>query len=340
MLKSLSLVLLLSVLFSCSHLPPDIALNYAGLGYNRIEFDIRGIDGLEKKELGVGNFTLYKGQSLDGLYFRFYGLYKGTLYLKSDGCGIDVALRFDGITTFYLKDLIREPVKCRIDLVANTDKIANREHEIWEIGKIEINVIDSPKIAATLNYYRTDSIVKSYNKYSFIGQGSYQRHAGEISKNEVFEIETNSNSGLYRVEGCEKFVLEGEYSSKIIAIKFADLYKKSIVKEEDSCEFEIEVIPYDGPNSFEAKLSVFIYNDKVVKLEPLGYKFSKKWGHKYLDVFGPEYIVVCSINNEFQIDTKCNIKTKANEVYWVRAITRNGRKSIYALKNETLYWKE
>ena len=347
-LKGFAISMLLTLLLgvtSCGHLPKDKFPNPATQGYHRMEFDI-GKAGVVKKEIGIGNIYLTEEQDLSKVFFKIYGLYTGTLYMKSAACGIDFSSRFDGITTFKLSDLIPFPAKCSIKITAETDAIENREHNIVESGVIKLNVISEDSKTVSFEYTRTSSQVRStYKTYAHTGQGSIQRQAGDLTSYEKFKVKTDlTQGGYYRVSGCG-YVTSGKFDVGSFEVSFKELYGKTNLEREDTCDFEIIVIPNEVLESYQGRFSVNIYGKEVVKLEALERKIKKSWGRKKLYVWGGDLILACAINNKVKtkkknFKLKCDTKYESSGTYWIRSITTNARKSIYAVKNNVVIWKE
>lgn len=328
-------------LSSCgSHLPKDKYPNPATEGYHRMEFDV-GNSGNLIKEIGIGNLYLKEDQDLDGVFFKIYGLYKGTLYMKSDACGINFSTRFNGISTYNLKDLITHPTKCSIKITAETDKIKNREHNIVESGVIKINVISEDSKPMSFSYNRTNSVIQSYyQKYSYLGQGSLQRQEGDLTSSEMFEVKTDLTiGGSYRVSGCGNTITD-TFKESSFEVSLKKLYARDYLGRQDTCDFEVIIIPNEVLETYLGRFSISIYGKDVVKLEPLERKVKKSWGRKKLYVWGGDHILACSINSKVKTKNKCNTKYKSSATYWIRSITTNARKSVYAIKNNIVIWKE
>jgi hypothetical protein len=342
-IKSMTLVFILIILSSCGgHLVKDIHPNPAKQGYHRMEFNIKNGD--LKKEIGVGNILLKEGQELKDIYFEIVGIYKGTLHIKSSACGIDVNTNFNGKTKFLLDDLVPNPTKCSIRLTATTEPLKKRQHNIVETGVIKINVIPSDSKPVSMSYIRTNTITKKlYTTYIYEGQGSMQRQAGDLTRNEKFTITmpSENDSGSFRIIGCGK-ELPGTYKDSKVDVSLYDLYKKNKLTEEDSCDFEITTLPDSRPFSDYGRFSINIYGEEVIKLEPLKYEIKKKFASKKkkIKAEGSNYMVICSINDSYKIKNKCSHDYEKDKVYWLRAITSNARKSVFAVKNGEIYWKE
>lgn len=328
------ILFLVMALVSCGHLVEDPHVNPAEYGHYRMEFDINDTTSL-RKEVGIGNIYLKEDQSLEGLFFKIYGIGTGTMYLKSDACGINLAKTFNMKTVFYLKDLINTPTKCSIEIVAESDKIDNREHRIVETGVVKLNVLPKNFESLVMGYNRANDFGVR-QEYSYIAQGSMQRQEGDLTRNEFINFFTQvDGGGQYRISGCG-LELTGTYTKNSFVLKFYDIYKKNYLKREDSCDFEILAIPNKSLFSKMARFSLVIYSKEVVKLEPMGYVVK---GNN-LTAKGAEYIVGCAINDTFKADNTCTVKYAKDMVYWIRGITLNARKSIYAVKNNEVFWAE
>lgn len=343
-LKALQIILviaLMMMLSSCGkHLPADEFSNPSTQGYHRMEFDVIK-DGVTTKEIGIGNIYLKENQTLEGVYFKIYGLYQGTLYMKSDACGIDISTRFNGITTYKLSDLVVNPTKCSIRITAATDKVNNKEHNIVESGILKINVIPENTEPLSIEYTRTNSVIKSlYQTYSYLGQGSIQRQEGDLTSSETFTVNTDLTiGGYYRIAGCDK-VKTGSFEKSSFNISFKELYQKDYLKMEDTCDFEISIIPNEVIETYLGRFSVNIYGKDAVKLEPLEWEIQNVLGIKRLHVWGGTHILACSINENVNTKNTHAVQYSPKTTYWIRSITINARKSIFAIKDGSIIWKE
>ena len=83
-----------------------------------------------------------------------------------------------------------------------------------------------------------------------------------------------------------------------------------------------------------------MYGNEVVKLENLNWKIDRG----SLIVTGERYVGICSINEFYSFkkserkNIECKQKYYPEKIYWIRGITANGRKSVFALKNSKLIW--
>ena len=337
--KVLPLSLLLFLISCGAHFPLDIAPNPAIHGFHQIEFDIEQ-EGVTRKELGIANIILRQKSDLSKVTITIHSIYNGTLYLLSNACGVDLTISFKGKTTFNLSNLLTFKEKCSIRVTSITDQIKGKEHNIIETGILKINLIPDRNSVAEINYDLNNK------EYSFKGQCSLQRSEGDLSNQEHFTVKTKlKEGGLYRIIGCG-YESEGSFDKSSFTVYLRELYKKNIISKKDTCDFEINIIPYEQPFSYLARLSISVYENKVVKLEPLDWKINKKLGRIYITATGKEYVIVCSINDSYEIKksknkkVECKDKYSSNKIYWLRSITANGRKSVIAVKNGQVIWKE
>lgn len=332
--------IILNFIVSCgAHLPVDIYPNHAEYGYHSLEFDISKKNGFVKKELGIANIFINNEEDFYNTDIYIYGIYKGSLNFFSSACGIDLKINFEGTKKFKLSELVSEPRKCSIKITSVTDKIGSKENLIIETGIIKINTANKENKPLEIYYTRNDSNL-GLKKYSFLGQGSLQRVEGPLSSFEDVTINSNlKTGGLYRVVGCGNELI-GDFKESEFELNLSDFFKKDILSREDTCDLEIIVIPNSEEFSYMARFSINIYGKEVVKLENLNWTIE---GNNLL-VTGNSYVAICSINEYFSFkkNTRKNITCKqkydSEKIYWVRGITSNGRKSIFAIKNKKLIW--
>lgn len=334
-------IVFLAGVMSCGHFPADIHPNPSLSGYHRMEFDI-SYTGVPIKEIGIGNIYLNEDQDLGNISFKFYGIYKGILYMKSDACGINVAVPFDGAKVFYLKDLISHPLKCSISLTAETASIDKKQHNLVETGEIKINVIPHGEKPVSFEYVRTNAIKSNYKTYSYIGQGSIQRQEGDLTLGEEFTVKAGlEQGGIFRVTGCNASqTFEGSFEKGDIVIKLKDIYKKSFLSRIDTCDLEVVVIPNEIPEGMIGRFSVNIFDKDAVPLENLSWEIKKDLGSKKIYASGQDYVLACSINDQISLKNNCSLSYKKDTVYWIKAITAKGRKSVFAVKNDEVLWTE
>lgn len=338
------LLVSLFILSACAHLNPDPFPGHAENNFKRVEFDIIK-SAVIKKEIGIANVLLTSDKDLEDTSIKVYGIYKGNIYFRSPECGIDLSERYSGVYEIVMKTFINEPKKCSIDVVIETDKIDDKEHKIVELGTIKLFYIDQQGVKpAYISYNQTNSFSQT-QEYKYLGQASLQRSEGSLTQSDNISIETPSKKGTYRIVGCNTYIYEGQYDNSKIEVTLKDMYSydswgtpihKEYLTVSDSCDFNIIVLPYDEAYSYQARILINIYAQQVVKLEPLAYNIK---GSK-LKISGADYVIVCIINDSFEFSNSCKIKYEQNKDFWIRGITRNGRKSVYSIKNGNIDWSE
>lgn len=332
---------LLLLLTSCGgHLPKDIGPNPAIQSLHQMEFDVTDSNGVSRKEIGIANIFIKENSDFNKISVTIYGIYKGTLNVSSNACGINLNRNFDGKTKFVLSEIIpRFNTKCSIKLTATTDQLRGKEHNIVETGLMKINIIPQEMTPLSFDY------VRNMKLYSYIGQGSIQRQEGDLTSAETVTVKTRlKDGGTFRIVGCGHEYLNS-FEKNNFSFSFKDIYKKTSLKNADSCDFEVIVIPYREAYSHVGRFSVNIYGSSVVILEPLDWVIDRSFGTIYINATGREYVVACSINDSFEIkkskkNVKCKSKYDSNEIYWLRSVTANGRKSIIAVKDGEVIWSE
>jgi len=309
------------LLVSCKTLKPDPYPNPAMLGYLGMEFVHDN-----NRTIGTVDINL-QPDTFEAEKIQFVGIWKGSVILKSPACNIDKTIRFNQITTIKIADLIPSPMKCTIDMFAYTDQVGKSstsgQHNITEHGQVHLNTAEHPVV---FNLRNGDSV----------GQGSFQKSEGSIA-NDVFQMTTPSKEGSFRIEGCQYGSYEGSYSDNSIVVPLKAIYKKNTLRTSDSCDFEINILPSDDFNySFVGNLSVNIYSGAVVKLEQPSF-WVNRWGH--LHVKGQSYVVGVAIDGDYGISYKHDINSyDPNRIYWIRTVTKNGRKSVMAIQHLKVIW--
>lgn len=324
---------------SCKTLPTDPFPNQMSLGYLGIEFNH-----WSGRTIGALDINL-TDSNFANENFQFVGLWQGTLIIKSPACGIEKTMRFNQITIIKISDLILKPMKCTIDLYAYTDQVKSgspsqsnsgrsvgSQHNITEHGQIHLNTEKNP-------------INMIVNNKMFIGQASFQRSEGSLTLNTTFQIQTPSKKGEFRIKGCQYNALEGTYENNTFTVAVKDIYGKSNLVPADSCDFEINVLPWDDfPNSFVGNLSINVYSGAVVKLEQPSISLTREEDDdgNISNVFvvrGASYVIGIAVDKEFEIENELNLSNyDPRKVYFVRTVTRNGRKSVMAVQNMKYLW--
>ena len=337
------LMTLVFVVMACEHIPDDQAGNYAKLGFYNTEFDVKVGDVVEK-QMGVASIALKEDQALEGAYVDFIGIYRGTLRLLSEGCPVNYSVNFNGRYRILLKDIMPTPMNCTIQLVAETEQINGLEHNIVELGKLDFFVIGSGNWAVHMSYYKSSPF--GLRLMDFVGNGNIQKMEGGVSLNEKITVRSLSNTGTYVVtNSCGLNTISADYSTNTFDISFQKLYgKQLLVYQKDSCDFFIVLIPDDQPKSFTGKFSINVYNSLVVPLEFAYYSFTKMLGNWRLNAYGNDHIAATAINEKTSAlkksrnDNKTTVDYRSGQVYWIRAITVNGRKSVFAVQNKQVIW--
>ena len=341
-MKTLSNILVILFTFtivSCgAHFPRDIAPNPASLNYHQIEFDIIK-EGDSKKEWGIANLYVNENTDYDSIEIHIHGIKSGTLSVFSNACNVDQSIPFDGITKFSLSDIATFGQKCSIRFTSVTDQIEGNQHVIVESGILKLNFINSNNHPSEISYTRNNRL------YSFKGQGSLQRVEGPLGLNETVTINTHAKEGgIYRVVGCGNSI-EGSFEKSSFDINLRNLYSKDFLDTDDTCDLEINAIPFDQTFSSVSRVSLSIYSNSVVKLEPLSWNIERRLRRMFIRATGNEYVVACSINDSYEFkrsrnrDVECRERYSSNTTYWLRSVTTNGRKSVVGVRNGKVVWE-
>lgn len=334
-------ILLFLLLTGCSmsSLPVDYADNYAHLGYRNIEFN-NNSSPLDPptKQLGNATIMLIEQQRLEGLFFEVVGTYKGTLTLFSQGCPwLNWVVPYEGIRRFYLIDLMPEPTSCQIRITEMPDQINGMQHNVVEFGIVDIFVLPTGKKATELSYLVSNQFGIKQNKS--IGNIALQHRDGPFVNSDQITMQLGSNSGLYSIRStCYPEAIQGDYNTNSLKFSLKTLYKDYEAKD---CDFNFVFIPKDEPDSYYAKVVVNVYDKKAVMLEYPKFEVYDK--HK-LRVTGANYIAVTCIDDfcSYQDDKGTNIvhikHYNPTATYYIRAITTNGRKAVFGMKDGKVVW--
>lgn len=349
MLKAF-LVMFLCLLASCAsscgkvHMPTDPYPNYADLNYYDMEFDVVYPGKEPQKQLGIATIKIDEEQPLDGIYLDFFGLYTGTIALRSQSCPVNYSVSFNGTRRFALRDLMPIPMTCTIEMVMSIDKINGLEHKMTQLGKLDIIMIPKNKRPLGISYLKSSI----FGIKSVMGAGNLglQRMEGGTTRTENVTIYTDSEGGgQYTItNSCDKPTLNGLYKDKTINFSLKDLYGGvSELKYQQGCEFYFMLIPLvqtEPPKNYLGRLLVNVYSNKVVPLEYASYKIDKK----KISAWGNSYIAMTGINGAYskvdddRINNKSSTKYYSTNKYWIRAITVNGRKSVFLIQNNQVIW--
>lgn len=337
MLKYFQLFFVFVLLFSCgAHLPKDPYKNHASLGYRTLEFDIKKNNQIVK-EFGIANILLKEGEDYKDIDIYLYGIYKGNVRLLSEACSLDTTFNFSGILKINLYSIVPEPKKCSIKILSVTDKIDGKESSIIETGIIKINYIKNKIAPLEISYSLNDNFLKNY---SYTGQGSMQLSEGNLFDKDKIKITSKTTGGgIYRINGCG-FEYSDYYENNFFELRLIDLYKKQIIFPEDSCDFEVLVIPNLDEFSHQARFSLNIYDSEVVKLPATNWRIKKDT----IQALGSDITFICNINYNFSYkksenrNVSCESKYNSKTDYYLRSITSNGRKSVTLVRDGIVIW--
>lgn len=309
------LLLALSIFYiSCSHAPKDIADNYAAKGYMNTEFRYKG-----QTYLGILPINLTSDSLKDSI--NYVGIGQGTTEISSTECALNYTKRFTTSTELKISDFVSEVKPCVIFLNSLTDQYKKLEHNITEIGVIYLSILPKGHKAATIGYSeRGDLGVKEVVTSQSI---AIQRPA---NTSETVFISTTSTSGTMVItNSCGEPTTYKEYNSQATLISFDEIYKT----KKQTCLFNFILLPNDEIKPYFATMFVNIYANDVVPLEHIPYTLSG--GNIRLNP--ASYIWAASINDKLSKD-----KYVADKEYIIRGLTSNGRKSVYAIKNNKILW--
>lgn len=310
---------------SCEHSPDDPYSPHGDKNFKRVEFSFLD-NGVQRKSIGILNVPLSHAEDLNLLAIHIFPVYKGVIIMKSPACNIDVTRRFEEgeIIKYSMVDLIGEPRRCIIEIVTNTDEVEGQQHKIVESGMIITRPFEE----------NIDPVLMIYKSRFFDGQGALQRQLGAVTNVDKISFRTGSKEGRYRVIGCGAEVVE-EYNTERFSISLKKIFGKSNVDVKDSCSFHISVVPYDEPYSYRGSFYINVYSQIVKLANP---HFVIEDGK--IKVTGEEFVFICSINGEYDISNKCEAAYQDGKDYWIRTITKNGRKNVIMVKDKRLKWSE
>lgn len=322
------------------HFPPDPRPNYANLGFYNMELDAIKPGNPVEKSLGITSITLEEGQSLDDVYVDFYGYYTGMITLRSNSCPVNYSTSFSGGKRFAIRDFMAVPTSCTIEMAMAIDRIEGLEHNMSEIGRMDFFMLPKNRRPVMISYYRSSSF--GLQKREFVGNANYQRPEGNAPRNEIITFSTDSTRGQYAVTNtCGKPALMGAYMSNEIKLSISKLYGDAgEIKLDEGCEFYISVVPEEsGYLPYNGKLSVNIYSKDVTPLEYPFYRIDKR-----ITVWGNSYVAATAINGtyskagKYKVENKISTKNLPGVTFWVRAVTINGRKSVFAIRDNQIVW--
>lgn len=330
---------------SCGNITPDITDSYANKNYFNIEFDAK-MDNNSDKWMGTVPVMLYENSDISKQSISMYGVYKGTTVFKSVGCSADYSLTYNGQTSIPLSNFMNTPTNCIITLTNETETAKGVQTNIVENGKIDVFVVKKGLEPISFSFNKTTSF--GQKTYATIGNSSMQIPEGGVTFSQTIDISSSSSSGLYAInsDGCPKIpVVQGVYKSNKFQVSLRQMYGKGIVNyDEDSCNFNFTLTPSDRPNAIVGKMSINVYKNTVVPLEYANWRIYKWAGKNYLEASGFPHIIATGINDTVSALIKKNksnasyVKYDPNTEYTIRAITINGRKSVFKIKNNKVIW--
>jgi hypothetical protein len=331
------------LLAACESLPKDYAPNYADLGYRSIEFVVKnGEFAPLTTQLGNATFTIHEEESLEHRYFDVVGVYKGVLTFYSQGCPwINYSVRYAGKARFELKDLMAKPTSCQIRITEMVDQVDGLEHDVHEIGVVDIFVIPTDKIQPWFSLLESSQFGTRVNYFK--GNAAIQRPIGKYTNTDVVTVSFNSVGGILTINStCPEIPKQRiEYDGALVDVSLKSLYNQGEVDSSKDCTFSFVSVPMLETDSYYGQLTVNTYKPELVKLEYPTVRLWKRVNTR-MEVTASSYVAINCINNLCSNDADSNkvtyAKYKTDEVYWVRSITTNGRKSVFAYRNGSPIW--
>ena len=298
------LFLVLIFLYSCGHLKDDITTGYAENNYMSVYFQFQ-----QGNYFGILPINLQEDAPLprDVVVIKLF--WKGTIHLFSRACNINKSDRFDGDYLFKLENLDN----CTISITVMPDPIKKLQHEIVEIGEIVTYVRKADEWSLLINNSLTQATMQRVTNNPF----------GSIP------IKTYSNSGLMIVTSTCNISFQEEYNADIYT-----LYMRKLSTSE-SCDYFFRAIPYDEPKTRVGKLTVNLYNERLVPLDSVTPTFSK--GRLKISI--PVYIIATQINKESYFVKNIDIPYYDRTFYTITWITKTGRKNISIYYGDKLFWQ-
>ncbi len=340
-------VLVLLFLAGCGsgHVPKDINPNYADLGYRNIEFVVKAST-LTPQVTSLGNATimLKEGESIEGSYFEVNGLWQGVLTLYSQGCPwINSSVRYNGVIRFNLKDMMLIPTACQIRFTENVDAINGIEHNVHETGVVDIYILPTGKQPIEISYAR--SSVFGIKTQQFIGSAAIQRQAGNYTTSDIIMLTIPTAGGVLTINSsCSDIPKQRiEFKDTKIMLNLRNMYNQNFLSEGKDCDFFFMVVPMIGEIGYYGKIMVSTYKPEAVLLEYPAYSFPK---NSSLKVSAADYVAIncinvnaCSTFKRTKFNNEVTLKSyNTKDMFWVRSLTINGRKSVFAIQNGVVVW--
>jgi len=269
--------LLLVLLVSCSH-HSDIAPSYSEGGYYSSHIQVNGVDSFGVATVNPNETAIIK------LFHR------GTISLFSRACNIDKSDRFNGDYSLTVPNC-----EGRVEFTIMPDKWGQREHNIVELGALEVS-----KYMTTVRQLRE----------------------GYLTNGQFHTVDHKSDSGILAVSSTCGVQFEREYDERISYLLLSELYDASIATS--GCSFIFRSIPFNEPDTRISKLHINVYAATVVKVD--GIQPDKR----KLNI--PPYILATAIDGKTYIAKKTiTIPKNSKYITW---ITVNGRKAVIRLSQD------
>ena len=316
-------------------IPPDYAPNYADLGYRSIEFVVKSDLGRpEVTQLGNATVLLYEGDTLNDKYIDINAPYQGVLTFYSQGCAwINYSIRYNYTTRLMLDQLMLQPTNCQIRITEVADAIDGLQHDVHEIGVIDVYVLPKGKNPFWISYQDSSQFGSQMRQY--LGNAAIQRPIGQYTSSDYITLTTASEGGVMTINSsCGIPKLSVNYTGSAVTLNLRQLFAQGFKADGMDCDFYFMAVPKLEPQAYYGKVMVSTYKPTLIKLEYP--PFTVKSG--YLTITGASYAAINCINNICSSTNTVQVKYNPEMLYWIRSLTVNGRKSIYAIKNAKVVW--
>jgi hypothetical protein len=332
MIKLFIKLILFVILVSCdSDSPTPFNQNH-----HRIEFDIVQ-NNTVKKRVGVSNIIVKDEIDIENTEIIFRLIHKGTISIVSPSCGVSFQEDFDSIYKLNLKKIFKEKKICQYLIIAESKNPNFKKFSLIESGIL--NVIYKDNQLSDL--YMSLENPETLKNYSFTNEGSVQLRSSYRTNEIPINVTTPIEGGYYEITGCSKN-LKNKFRSKKFIFYFKSFLKNKLIQISDSCLLNIQIYNLKNEKVSEGFLYVNIFDSKVILNKKLDFKLE----NNKINVMGNSFEIICSINKSFLLygcsskGVYCEDEYIDNKIYWIRGITKLGRKNIYAIKNGRIIWEE
>jgi hypothetical protein len=303
--------------------------------HHRLEFDLVSSKSV-KKRIGVANILISDEENLEDRRIIFNLIHKGTISIISPTCNVSIQEKFDSKFILNLNEIFKEKKSCQYLIIAESKNDSLKNFSLFESGII--NIIYKNK--------KLEDMLISYNNfetknYSFTNEGSIQIRSSYESTNSQVGIIAPIDAGFFEISGCSK-ILKGEFRNKKFNFSLKNFYKSKLILRSDSCLLNMRVFNSENVEVSEGFLYINIFDSKTILAKKLNFELK----NNILEVKGNTFEVICSINNSFILypctdsGVTCSAYYEEDSIYWIRGITKLGRKSIFAIKNGKIIWEE